>query len=129
MHSRTEKTHRTKRGHVAWKDGVTAELLVEQALVARDWHILLRRARSPLGEIDLVALKEGRLTFIEVKKRVTHSLAAHAVSERQRQRIMNAAELLLATHAEWEYETIAFDVIIVDEGGAVRRIKDAFWQA
>lgn len=118
-----------ERGRTAWRNGVQAEHVAEQALLSHAWRILLRRARTPLGEIDLVALKNGQLSFIEVKKRTTYARAAEAISERQRHRIMNAAEFLLATHPEWIYDTVVFDVILVDETGAPRRIRNAFWQS
>ncbi|AQS84087.1 MAG: YraN family protein [Acetobacter aceti] len=121
-------TRQPERGRTAWRNGVQAESIAEQALTTHGWQILLRRARTPLGEIDLVALKEGQLSFIEVKKRATYAHAAECLSARQRGRIMKAAEFLLAIHPEWAYDTIVFDVILVDETGIPRRIRNAFWQ-
>ncbi|MCH4089843.1 YraN family protein [Acetobacter sp.] len=129
MQKHISMTRRPERGLTAWQQGVKAEFIAEQALVSHGWRILLRRARTPLGEIDLVALKAGELSFIEVKKRATYSHAAESISERQRSRIMDAAEVLLATHPEWIYETVVFDVILVDGTGVPRRIRSAFWQS
>ncbi|NHN88899.1 YraN family protein [Acetobacter conturbans] len=120
---------RSERGRIAWQSGVNAESVAEQALLSHGWTILLRRARTPAGEIDLVALKDGRLSFIEVKKRQTHTLAVQSISERQRIRIMNGAELLLASHPQWDYDSVAFDVIVVDASNTARRIRDVFWQS
>ena len=120
---------RPERGRTAWRNGIQAEDSAEQALLSHGWKILLRRARTPAGEIDLVALKNGELSFIEVKKRATYAHAAEAISERQRHRIMKAAECLLAIHPEWIYDTVVFDAILVDETGAPRRIRNAFWQS
>jgi len=47
-----------------------------------------RRYKTPVGEIDLVALKGRRLAFIEVKQRNTQEDAAWTVPARQRRRIV-----------------------------------------
>lgn len=36
-------------------------------LVRRGWHILARRQRTPMAEIDLVASHDGELVCVEVK--------------------------------------------------------------
>lgn len=129
MHQHPLISRQPERGRTAWRNGVQAETIAEQALLSHEWQILLRRARTPAGEIDLVALKNGQLSFIEVKRRTTYARAAESISERQRHRIMKAAECLLATHPEWIYDTVVFDVILVDETGVPRRIRNAFWQS
>lgn len=104
------------------------------AALARDgWTILLRRARTPSGEIDIVAEKlepgrEALLSFIEVKARPVMSQAAASVSARQQERLVAAAQILIGRHPEWSHGCIRFDVLLVDAAGMVRRITDAFRQ-
>jgi putative endonuclease len=50
------------------------------------------RDETPVGEIDLVALKGKRLAFIEVKRRRTAEDAAWTVPAKQRRRIVRAAQ-------------------------------------
>lgn len=85
-----------------------------------------RRLRTAAGEIDLVAERDGLLAFVEVKSRPTLAGAAWSLGPRQRARLLASAEIALAEHPEWGRAGIRFDVLLVDAGGAVRRIKDAF---
>jgi putative endonuclease len=47
--------------------GRTAEDLVAARLIAADWEILERNARTRYGELDIVALDRRTLVFVEVK--------------------------------------------------------------
>lgn len=85
-----------------------------------------RRIRTPAGEIDVAAEKDGLLAVIEVKARPTLAEAAVCVSRRQRQRLVAACALLLQLHPDWGAEGVRFDIIIVDAAGRMRRIADAF---
>ncbi len=88
--------------------------------------MLGRRLRTPAGEIDLVAERDGLVAFAEVKRRRTLAAAAAALGTRQQARLMAAAEILLAANPGWGRQGVRFDVLLVDEAGAVRRIADAF---
>lgn len=103
---------------------MAAEALAEQAL--SEWSILGRRVRTPAGEIDLVAERDGLLAFIEVKARPSLTEAAFALRPRQRARLARAAECWLAEHPGHGAAGIRFDVILVAADGTVRRIADAF---
>ncbi|MCQ8276891.1 YraN family protein [Acetobacteraceae bacterium KSS8] len=117
---------RTERGAVNFSRGISAEQRAAEALRADGWEILAQRARTPAGEIDLVARSGGLLAFVEVKARPTLADAAHCLSERQQRRLEGAAALLLAAHPDWMRDGIRFDMMLVDRDGAVRRIRDAF---
>lgn len=108
--------------------GVKAEDRAAAALVAAGWRLHARRRRTPVGEIDLIAEREGLLAFIEVKSRLSLTDAALSLSPRQRDRLIAAAELVLAEHPEWGANGVRFDLIVVDRAGRVRRIADAFRQ-
>ena len=88
--------------------------------------MLARRLRTPAGEIDLVAERDGLLAFVEVKARPTLSGAAASLGARQRARLLAAAEIALAQNPFWGSAGIRFDVLIVDAQERVRRIADAF---
>jgi putative endonuclease len=59
-----------------------------------------RRYKTPVGEIDLVALKGKRLAFVEVKRRKTQADAAWTLPAKQRRRIISAAQYWLAGHPD-----------------------------
>jgi putative endonuclease len=88
--------------------------------------LLARRARTPAGELDMVAERDGLLAFIEVKARPSLSEAAFALGRRQRDRLMLAGECWLAEHPGHGTAGIRFDLLLVAADGTVRRIADAF---
>jgi putative endonuclease len=114
------------RGTRADVTGRAAEDAAADALAAGGWTVLARRSRTPAGELDLVAEREGLLAFIEVKARPSLMEAAHALAPRQRARLTAAAECWLAEHPGHGAAGIRFDVLLVAADGTVRRIADAF---
>ena len=110
-----------RRGH-------QAESRAAAALEAEGWSVLARRARTPAGELDLVAEREGLLAFVEVKARATLGDAAAALGPAQRRRLMQAGEIWMAANPARGAAGVRFDVMLVDAEGRVRRIADAFRQ-
>lgn len=117
---------RPARRRLAERRGRDAEVLAAAALERDGWRILGSRIRTPLGELDLIAERGGLVAFLEVKRRSTAAEAAFSVTERQRRRIVAAAEAWLATQPDAATEGVRFDVLLVDAAGRVRRIADAF---
>ncbi len=119
---------RRTQGEASRLRGAAIENRVCQALRQRGWTILLRRARTACGEIDIVASHsaDNLVAFIEVKARPVLSDAACALSPRQRRRLIGAASILQGLHPEWSESTLRFDLIAVDADGRMRRIADAF---
>jgi putative endonuclease len=60
----------------AYRSGLFAETLTALLLRLKGHRIVAQRYKTPVGEIDLVALKGRRLAFIEVKRRKTRDDAA-----------------------------------------------------
>ncbi len=106
--------------------GMAAENAAVVALVADGWTILGRRLRTPAGEIDVVAERDGLCAFVEVKCRPDLASAAWALGTRQQARLLAAAEILLGKNPLWGREGVRFDVILVDGAGRVRRLANAF---
>ena len=117
---------RARRGGAAHAGGLRAEDAACAALEADGWAILGRRLRTPAGEIDVAAERDGLLAFVEVKHRPTLAQAALSLSPRQRARLLGAAEILLAANPGWGRDGVRFDLVVVDAAGAVRRVADAF---
>ena len=117
---------RSRRGVAADRLGRSAEAAARIALERDGWIILAGRIRTPAGEIDLVAEKDGLLAIIEVKARSNLVDAALSLSVRQQARLVAAADILLANNPEWGARGVRFDLLLVDASGAVRRIADAF---
>ncbi|OJY65268.1 MAG: endonuclease [Rhodospirillales bacterium 70-18] len=117
---------RQASGRRAHAGGLAAEAAACDALAREGWTVLARRARTPAGEVDAVAERDGLVAFIEVKRRATLAGAAQALAPRQRARLLAAAEILLAANPGWGQAGVRFDLLLVDAAGAVRRIADAF---
>ena len=126
MFDSADPTRRLLRGRRAEAAGRDAEAIAAGALARDGWAVLASRARTPAGEIDLVAERDGLLAFVEVKARPSLSEAAHALGPRQRARLTAAAECWLAGNPGHGAAGMRFDVVIVAADGTARRIADAF---
>ncbi len=117
---------RQDRGRVAERRGRDAEAHAANHLRRDGWSVVAYRLRTPAGEIDLVAERDGLTALVEVKLRKTLAGAAYALQPRQQSRLVAAADIALSQHPDWGKAGVRFDVILVDRWGAVRRIADAF---
>ncbi len=111
---------------IAFRTGISAESRAAALLVAKGFRILARRWKSPVGEIDIVARRRHLLVFMEVKARHTLDDAAEAVTERQRQRIIAAAEAWIATYPDPSIHDMRFDAMLVAPGKMPKHIQGAF---
>jgi len=109
---------------IAEKYGRDAEASVISSWQSRGFDLLAQRQRTKSGEIDIIVADRDTLVFVEVKARDSFAAAAYAVAPRQRARLLQAAESLLALNQHWERPTIRFDVALVCHG-AIEHIEDA----
>ena len=110
----------------AYRHGLFAETIAALLLRLKGHRIIARRYKTPVGEIDLVALKGKRLAFIEVKRRKTTEDAAWTLPARQRRRIVRAAQYWLAGHPDFAGYDIAFDVVLAAPFAWPHYIPNAF---
>jgi putative endonuclease len=96
-----------------YRRGLSAEVIAAGYLMLRGHLILARRYKTPLGEIDLICLKRGRVAFIEVKSRNTRDACEASITPRLRQRVRRAADLWLARHPRYQQHQLGFDVVFV----------------
>ena len=96
----------------AERGGRRAERLAAWWLRLKGWRILAIRARTPVGEVDLIARRGRTLAFIEVKARATEAQAALALDEWRLRRVARAAEALLPRYM-LEGDTIRIDAVFV----------------
>jgi putative endonuclease len=110
----------------AFRLGLSAESRAALLLIAKAYRILARRWKTPFGEIDIVARRRGIVVFVEVKARARADDAVEAVTERNKRRIISAAELWRARHPDHANGEIRFDVIVVTPGKMPHHIIHAF---
>jgi putative endonuclease len=102
----------------AERRGRSAELVAMAWLMLKGYRILARRARTPFGEVDIAALKDGVLAIVEVKARASEQAGQDALSPRQQERL-GAAAMALARRWRLEALPIRYDLIIVGAGRAI----------
>jgi len=104
--SRSERRQRYRRGH-------RGELAAALLLMSKGYRILGRRVATSAGEIDIVAVRGGRIAFVEVKQRKTREAAEASITGAQRRRVHRAADLWLARNAGYRGKEIGFDIVFV----------------
>jgi putative endonuclease len=110
----------------AFQTGLSAESRAAAWLIAKGYRILARRFRTPHGEIDIVARRRNLIAFVEVKARASLDEAAYAVTPRQQQRIVNAAEGWLMAHPEHADFELRFDAMLIAPRHLPRHLLAAF---
>jgi putative endonuclease len=110
----------------AFRTGLSAEARAAVYLMARGYRVLAKRFRTPHGEIDIVVRRRNLLAFVEVKARATLDDAAYAVTPRQQQRIINAAQVWLMAHPEYAEFELRFDAVLIAPRRWPRHLLAAF---
>ena len=113
--------------------GKRGEIVAAEYLCQEGYRILERNYRCKIGEIDVVAEKNGRILFIEIKTRRSdhYGLAQEAVHLIKQKKILRTAEWYLKEHKMAD-RPVGFEVIAVqwhdDRVPEVRCIPNAFNQ-
>ncbi len=110
----------------AERRGRRAELLAAWLLRAKGYSIIARRARTSMGEIDIIARRKSDLVFVEVKARKDFATGINAITPAQRRRISKAAAFWIANDKSANNLNCRFDIILVRPYLSVRHIKNAF---
>lgn len=112
----------------AYGRGLWAESLAALYLMARGCRILVRRYKTPVGEIDLIARKGDTLLMVEVKARDDLESGVEAVDLKTQKRIENAARFFVSKNRCYQDFTIRFDVVAVARPFRLLHLDNA-WQA
>lgn len=115
-----------KQRRRAERRGRAAETLAALYLFAKGYRILGQRLRTPYGEVDLAALKQGTLVIVEVKARRSFDAGAYAVTPVAQQRIARAAQALAG---RWRLTAapIRFDLVVIGSGLLPRHERSAWF--
>ena len=109
--------------------GRTGEDRAARFLVSQGYRILERNYSTRSGEIDLIALHQGTVAFIEVKTRSNDAFGAPelAVNQRKQQRMIKAA-LGYIKFKKLHQVPCRFDVVAISLAGEqqVELIQNAF---
>ncbi|ALR22118.1 putative endonuclease [Sphingobium wenxiniae] len=113
------------RKQAAEKRGRQAERIAAWWLRLKGWQILARRARTPAGEVDLVARRGGMIAFVEVKARATAADLDLAIDERRLSRVAAAAEILFHDLAK-PGDDMRIDVMLLAPGRPPRHLANVW---
>lgn len=113
------KRQRAERG------GRRAEAIAAFWLRLKGWTILARRARTPVGEVDLVARRGQTLAFVEVKARATQIEAERSLDDWRLRRVAAAAHAL-APRYERDGDTLRIDAIFIVPRRWPRHMEDVW---
>lgn len=111
----------------AWGESVAARYLKRHG-----WRILARNYRFQRREIDLVALRDGVVAFVEVKTRSSERFGdgAEAVTPGKQRAIAAVASAWIEEHPEVDTSGYRFDLITITPSTPgrcrLRHLEDAW---
>lgn len=109
----------------SWGESVAAEYLTGIGYV-----ILERNVRTPHGEIDLIAMDETILVFVEVKTRTSqeYGYPEDAISIRKKEHMLASAQAYMQSHHElnqdWRVDVIAIEKIADQNSPAITHFEN-----
>lgn len=109
--------------------GYEYEKVARRYLLSNGYTLLEENFSCRLGEIDIIASKESRIHFVEVKgrKNTEHGYPREAVTAAKQKKIISAAKYYLA-YLNSEDLLCQFDVIeIIADNREINFIENAFW--
>ena len=99
-------------------------------LTGKGYSILARNWRTKSGEIDIIAVKDETLVFVEVKSlpNGTNELLQTELNRGKLQRIVKTSKRFLLNHRQYSNSYVRYDVIVIDMPGMpdVYHIENAF---
>lgn len=100
------------------KLGKLGESYAENFLVSQNYQIIKKNFHSRYGEIDIIALDEEEVVFIEVKARSSIKFGSpeEAVDYRKRSKIIKTALCFINTNPKKYSSNLRIDVIAVELG-------------
>jgi len=112
-------------GSLSYHAGLSAEGQVARDYQRRGFPVVVHRWRGKGGEIDLVVRDGDGFVFIEVKKSRSHARAAERLSQRQVQRLYDAAAEFLGGCPQGLNTPARFDVALIDGMGRIEIVENA----
>ncbi len=112
----------------SYKWGLFAERLGVLFLSLKGYRILARRAKTPVGEIDIIMKRGHILVAVEVKARKTTEMAAYSITATQKRRISKALEYWRQHRLLQKDMDIRYDALLISPWRLPKHIKSA-WDA
>lgn len=105
--------------------GVHAEKLVCEYYTSLGFIILEQRYKSEYGEIDIIAIKDNLLLFVEVKARRGPAHHREYITQKQLLRLRRAAEFFISSFSRATRELqYAFNLAVVVDDALSEIVED-----
>ncbi len=108
-------------------DGIQGELIAKEYLQKQGYRIVQLNYSTKVGEIDIIAAKDGVAVFCEVKRRSSNKYGSglESVTPDKIRKIIKTAEIFLLSKKA-SYVPCRFDVIVVGDSEVVEHVPNAF---
>lgn len=109
--------------------GYEYEKIAHRYLLDKGYVILETNFNCRFGEIDVIAIKDNILHFIEIKGRlnIKYGYPREAVTKQKQKRIISAAKYYFMLKGTDDF-LCQFDVVeIIVENKEINHIENAFW--
>jgi putative endonuclease len=116
--SRAVRRTRNRLGHAA-------EWVAAGFLTLKGYRVLARRYRARGGEIDLVAVRGGVVSFVEVKLRPTRADGYAALTASGARRLADAAASWIAARPRYQAHEQRLDAVLVTPWGWPLHVEGA----
>lgn len=110
----------------AERGGRRAETMAAWWLRLKGWRILAIRARTAVGEVDLVARRGRMVVFVEVKARATADAAGLALDDWRLRRVAAAAEALAPRYVR-PGDDMRIDALFIVPGHLPRHLVNVWY--
>jgi len=109
------------------KSGKDGEEQAVAALEAAGMEIIARNYRSKAGEIDIIALENETIVFVEVKNWSVFGVEnlGYSIDIRKQHKIIKTAKFFLSENRKYNNMTIRFDVVFLNNN-TINHLASAF---
>lgn len=104
--------------------GYFGELIATILLWCKGYRILKHRYKWSGGEIDIIAKRRNKISFVEVKTRKSEEKCHIAITPHQLNRIRRTSLLFLKQNPEYLNCDLSYDVILVADWHLPRHIEN-----
>ena len=107
--------------------GKKGEEQAAAALEKAGMKIIAKNVRSRYGEVDIVAIDDAAIVFIEVKAWSAYGMEdlQYSLDERKQKKIIKTAKYFLCENRKYSNMAIRFDVVFV-KNNSVSHLASAF---
>ncbi len=104
--------------------GYFGEFVAILLLTIKGYRILKHRYKIVGGEIDIVAKRGNKISFVEVKTRKSEEKCHIAITPQQLSRIRKTSQVFLKYHPKYQNCDLSYDVILVADWQFPKHIEN-----